>query len=90
MTITLELTEEQERRVVEGAVRHDATTIREILSQALDAAVQKLLRRPPASADSDRFEALLGRLNKSFTAAPGHRPLPETTLTREGIYGDHP
>jgi len=90
MTVTLELTEDQERRVLDSAERHDEAGVREVLTQALEETVTKLMQLPAPKPQEVDFETLSDELAKAFTASPGHRPLPAAALTREGIYGDHP
>lgn len=90
MTVTLELTEEQERLVLDGAGRQDKGAVREVLALALNAAVEKILRQTAAPADQEDFDSLAKQLGASFTSSAAHRSLSEEALTREGIYGDHP
>lgn len=92
MTITLELSTEQERLLREGAASADAAAIRRVLLQAIDSTIEKLLRLSAKATPVPDFEALADRLAEEFaaTAGPDHRPLPDDAVTREGIYGDHP
>lgn len=92
MTITLNLTEEQEREVLQSAAGQDAAQLRAILGQALEEVVQKLLRSSGAEEDlsGDDFQELAGKLAQSIAATPDHHPLPSDALTREDIYREHP
>ncbi len=92
MTITLELSTEQERVLREGAAGADAATMRRVLLEAIDSTIEKLLRLSSNSKPVSDFEALADSLAEEFasTAAPDHRHLPDEAVTREGIYGDHP
>ena len=92
MTITLELSAEQERRLREGAASADAAAMRRVLLQAIDSTIEKLLRLSAKAPSVSDFEALADRLAEEFAATAGedHRSLPEHAMTREGIYGDHP
>ncbi len=92
MTITLKLSAEQERRLVEGTNRHDADAVRQVLLKAVDSTVEDLLRRPTSRPSESDFEALADRLANEFaaTTSPNHRALTDEAVTREGIYGDHP
>ena len=90
MTVTLELTHDQERRVLESAERHDRAAVLEVLNQAIEAAVEKLMRKPLERADKEPFDALADELVTAFAASTGGRSLPDEALTREGIYGSHP
>jgi hypothetical protein len=86
MTITLQLSAEQERQLEEGATRHDRTAVREILLQAVDATVDSILN-PPRQPDSETRRALLEELATEFADLP---PLSDEAVSRAGIYGDHP
>jgi len=90
MTVTLELTKEQERLVIASVGRQDKGAVREVLTLALNAAVERLLHQTPAPAGQEDFDSLANQLGVSFTSASTHRSLNEEALTREGIYGDHP
>ncbi len=92
MTITLELSTEQERLLRKGAARADAKAMRQVLVQAIDSTIEKLLRLGAKTTPASNFEALADRLAEKFaaTAGPDRRPLSAEAVTREGIYGDHP
>ncbi len=92
MTITLELSTEQERLLREGATSADAAAMRRVLHQAIESTVEKLLRLGAKARPVADFEALADRLAKQFaaTGGPDHRPLSDEAVTRAGIYGDHP
>ena len=92
MTITLELSAEQERRLREGTHRKDADAVREVLLGAIDSTVEDLLSSPSRKLAEPDFEMLADRLAESFarTSPSNHRPLSDEAVTREGIYGDHP
>lgn len=87
MTITLELSAEQERLLEEGAARHDAGVVRQVLLQAVDAAVPRLLGRPAQQLGLADFRALLDQLASDSTDSPA---LSDEAVSRLGIYGDHP
>ncbi len=89
MTLHLDLTEEQSQQIRDSAQRRDEATLRQVLGQAFEAAIRKLLFAPPALAERDSFETIASRLQASFAAGSGHRPLPAEALTREAIYDDH-
>ena len=91
MTITLELSTEQERLLREGVASADTAAMRQVLVQAIDSTIEKLLHlSADATAGSD-FEALADRLAEEFAASAvsDHQPLPDEAVTREGVYGDH-
>lgn len=84
MTVTLQLTAEQERRLQQGAARNDQEAVRRVLYQAADEAAEVLLRQTSRARSSVDFQATLDEL-----AAFDAPELPEHALTRAGIYGDH-
>ncbi len=86
MMITLQLSAEQERQLEEGATRHDRATVREVLSQAVDATVDSILNSP-RQPDSRIRRALLEELATEFADL---QPLSDEAVSRAGIYGDHP
>ena len=93
MTLTLEISTEQERLITEGRVRKDANLLRGVLMQVLEDNLERWLERGSAEprADSD-FDVLAQRLWETFGSV-GSSPaasLPDEALTREGIYQDHP
>ncbi len=87
MTITLQLSSEQEHRLRAGAAQKDAQVVREILIQAVDSTVDGLLhtslQRPKGSA----LTALLDEIADGFRGAPA---LSDEAVSRAGIYADHP
>ncbi len=87
MTITLELSTEQEKRLEEGAARHNAEVVRQVLLQAVDATVPKILARSPKQPTAHDFHRALDALATDFADSP---PLSDDAVSREGIYGDHP
>ena len=87
MTITLELSAEQQRRLREGAERHDAEVVREVLIQAVDSTVEELLRKPTARLGSEELRVILDALADELHDAP---PLRDSAVSRAGIYSDHP
>lgn len=92
MTITLELTPEQQHRLEDGTACHDRDAVRRVLLQAVDATVDTLLERPTEAQQSEEvFDTLSQRLTDQMaaTAVAEHRPLSDKALTREAIYGEH-
>jgi hypothetical protein len=87
MTITLNLSPEQEQRLRAGTAHQDAQTVREVLLQAVDSTVQELLS---SSARQDKARDLSDLLDKIAADLRDAPVLPDEALTREGIYGDHP
>ncbi|MDY7093840.1 MAG: hypothetical protein SX243_12785 [Acidobacteriota bacterium] len=92
MTITLNLTEEQEREVLQSAAGQDAAQLRAVLEQALEEVVQKLLRASGTREDlsGEEFQGLAAELARNIAATPHHHPLPADALTREDLYREHP
>ena len=86
MTITLELSPEQENRLRAGAAQHDAQAVREVLLQAIDSTVEGLLRtsdhRPTAT-----LPTLLDKIAAELRDAPA---LSDEAVSRAGIYAEHP
>ena len=87
MTITLELSTEQEKLLEEGAARHSAEVVRQVLLQAVDAAVPKILAHSTGQPTADDFQRTLDALATDFADSP---PLSDDAVSREGIYGDYP
>lgn len=87
MTITLNLSPEQEQRLRAGTAHQDAQAVREILLQAVDSTVRELLSSSGRPTETRDLSALLDEIATILKDAP---VLPDEALTREGIYGDHP
>ena len=87
MTITLELSTEQERRLEEGTARRDADVVRNVLFQAVNDAVPKLLLRQGQQLDPTEFRSFLDSLASDFADSPA---LSDEAVSRSSIYGDHP
>ncbi len=85
MTITLELSVEQERRLEEGTASHDEAVVRQVLLQAVDAVVPKLLQEPSGQLGSAEFRAVLEEIAADSAEAP---VLSDEAVSRAGIYGD--
>jgi hypothetical protein len=69
MTITLELSPEQEHRLRARAAQQDAQAVREILLEAVDSRVEDLLRTsaPPSREPYAALRALSGTAHSGFT-----------------------
>lgn len=87
MTITLKLSSDQEQRLRVGAARHDAQAVREILRQAVDSAVEELLRTSGRRPQANTLPALLDKIAAELRDAPA---LSDEAASRAGIYSDHP
>ncbi len=86
MTFTIELTNEQERRLEEGALRHDAALVRQVLVQAVEPTVERLLKGCVQPTPEAR-RAILSELAASLSDAP---TLSDDAVSRDGIYNSHP
>jgi hypothetical protein len=88
VTITLNLSPEQEQRLRAGTASQDAQAVREVLLQAVDSTVEGLLRSPDRQQTSaGDLSALLDKIAAEFRDAP---VLSDEALSRAGIYSDHP
>jgi hypothetical protein len=87
MTITLELSPEQEHRLRAGAAQQDVEAVREILLEAVDSTVEGLLRASGDRPKATPLPALLDKIAAGFRDAPA---LSDEAVSRAGIYADHP
>jgi hypothetical protein len=87
MTITLELSPEQENRLRAGAAQHDAQAVREVLLQAIDSTVEGLLHPSGAPSRANTLPALLDKVAALLSEAP---VLSDEAVSRAGLYADHP
>ena len=87
MTITLELSAEQERRLRQGVARHDAQIVRQVLLQAVDRAVETVLRQVEDQPSRRQRRALLDEIASEAPNAPA---LSDHAVSRAGIYRNHP
>jgi hypothetical protein len=85
MTITLELSSEQECRLRAGAAQQDAQAVREILLQAVDSEVERLLAASAQRPQAKRLPALLDKIAVELRDAP---MLSDEAVSRAGIYAD--
>jgi hypothetical protein len=86
MTITLELSPEQEHLLRARAAQKDAQAVREILVAAVDSTIEGLLRTVGDQPEPTSLPALLKEIASGFRDAP---VLPDEALSRAGIYADH-
>lgn len=87
MTITLELSPEQEHRLRAGAAQQDVQAVREILLEAVDSTIGGLLRTSGDRPKATPLPALLDKIATGFLDAPA---LSDEAVSRAGIYADHP
>jgi hypothetical protein len=83
MTITLKLSAEQKCHLRAAAAQQDAQAVREILLQAVDAAVEGLLAGSVQRPKAKRLPALLAEIAAGFRDAP---VLSDEAVSRAGIY----
>lgn len=86
MTITLELSSEQERRLRAGAAQQDADAVRQILLQAVDSTVEGILRTSDRRPKANTLSDLLDQIANGLRDAPA---LTDEAVSRAGIYADH-
>jgi hypothetical protein len=86
MTITLELSLEQEHLLRARAAQQDVKAVREILLQAVDSAIEGLLRTADDQPKTKSLSALLDKVATGFRDAPA---LSDEAVSRAGIYADH-
>jgi hypothetical protein len=87
MTITLELSPDQERRLRDGAARHNVQAVRAVLLQAVDSTVEALLRPSVSPPEAGKLSVLLYRLASELCDAPA---LSDDAISHAGIYAGHP
>jgi hypothetical protein len=87
MTVTLNLSPEQEQRLRVGTAHQDAQAVREVLLQAVDSTVKELLSPSVQQSKASHLSALLDKIAADLRDAP---VLSDEALSREGIYGEHP
>lgn len=89
MTLTLELTDSQKERLLQSAREQDERSLRQILGEALEPMVKKLMgSRSEESVSQSDFENLYQQWVDSFSAAAQGRSLPAGALTRDSLYPD--
>jgi antitoxin ParD1/3/4 len=91
LTITLELSPEEEQQLRRSIRQRDTENVRQLLLDALEPAIEDLLQeREPMS--MEEWDALVDELTQIVSAGlpPGTPPLSDYAVSREGIYGDHP
>lgn len=94
-TITFELSPELEEKLRETIARNDAESTRQLLAEALAPTVEAMLQKPqePISLEEfDQITAEFDALNDELEANHGGSlpVLSDYTVSREGIYEDHP
>ncbi|MCB1034089.1 MAG: hypothetical protein KDD47_09680 [Acidobacteria bacterium] len=93
MTITLQLTDDQERLFEEGSSRRDRELVLRVLTQAVESTVDALLASDPTpEPTTDGFEALSRKLWREFDGSAEEDPfsLGDEALARSAIYQGHP
>jgi len=92
MTITFDLSPEQEARLKESIARRDEASVREVLTDAIEPSVKSLLEESQNELSVEEFDSLSDQLVDEFTSrvATGTQPLSDYAVSREGIYEEHP
>jgi len=92
MTLTLQLTKQQETRLRQSARVRDEKTMRQILGEAIGPTVEKLLKQEAlestADPQHDEFEEIYRDWLASFSAATENRVVPAEFLSRASLYPD--
>lgn len=91
MTITLNLSPEQEAQLRSLIARQDAVSIRNLLAEAVAPTVEALLSQPSEELSIDEFDAILDQLADEMASYFGPNPpvLSDYAVSRAGIYEDH-
>lgn len=91
-TITLTLSPEIEARLRESIALHDSASIRQLLADAFAPTVETLLRQTSESPHTDEFESIADELANDFADSAGSDAIELSgyTISRAGIYEDHP
>lgn len=91
LSITIQLTAEDERNLTAAQKRRDEVAMRQVLEKALAPVVQDLLDRPIKKLSIEEWLIQAEEMITDFTKSipPGTPPLSEYALSREGIYEDH-
>ena len=92
MQITLELSPDIEVRLRESVAQGNAEAIRRLLVEVLTPTVEALLQETPVELTDVEFEAVADQLADDITASlgPNVPSLSDYTVSRAGIYEDHP
>ncbi|WP_013323359.1 hypothetical protein [Gloeothece verrucosa] len=92
MTITLNLSPEEEAQLRSFIASGDAISIRRLLAEAVAPTVETLLSESSEELSIDEFEAIADQLAEEVATYLGPNPpvLSDYALSRAGIYEDHP
>lgn len=92
LTVTLDLSPEEEIQLQLSIVRRDREKVRQLLSDALEPAVAALMLKTHPELDQMTFQEISEKLWAEVDARlpADFQPLSDYAVSREGIYGDHP
>lgn len=97
LTITLDLTPDEEAQLRKGVIDHNKGLVRQLLLKAIEPTVDDLLSSPHIEVPIDqvtvqRREELIEQLHNIVTNAlpADFHGLSDYAVSREGIYGEHP
>ena len=92
MRVVLDLTPEMQARLQAGIASHDADAVRHVLYEAVEPTVEALLTDGGGELSLEEAERLLDQMADEVAALmpTGWKGLPDYTVSREGIYEDHP
>ena len=92
LTVKLEFSPEMEHKLREGIARKDVDLVRQILAEAFEPTVEKLLQQALDQLSEEEFELMTDRLVEKLAASiDSDAPiLSEQSLERASIYADHP
>ena len=92
MKITVELPPEIEAQLREGLTRRDTDTVRRLLVEAVTPIVESLLQDTPSELTDAEFERIADQLVDELAVClgPNASSLSDYSISRQGIYEDHP
>jgi hypothetical protein len=89
MTITIQLTPDQEAQLRESAARGDADAVRALLVDAVAPTVDALLSVQPTPLTDEEFKALIDEGIAIVAAGSSQRSLSDWAVSRESLYEGH-
>lgn len=94
LTVTLELTPVQEKKLRTGLARHDEESVHQLLVDALEPTIVDLFAQTEQveTKDEDEWNRLSTLLMDTLAdrLPPDFTGLSDYAVSREGIYADHP
>ena len=92
VTVVLDLPPELEQQLREGLARHDTERVQQLLAKALVSTPDTWVQPPVVPLEEKEFEALADQVADSLeeSLAPDTPTLSDATISRAGIYAEHP